>query len=1345
MSRNVSHTLQRLALASGLVLWTATSAAQTPVLDPRYAEFEASADHSRLTPAGEFMVSRYDLEFYFIGAQQPFQTNSLGKPTPNSTSVIRVDLNATLTAFPPPGTTYEARVTAVGPTGAGRSLPSNQFAFTDPCAASIAPTGTSVGAAASTGSVAVTIAAGCSWSATSNESWVTITGGSTGSGSGSVSYSIAANTTTSPRTATLTIAGLTFSITQAAGCTFSISPTSLSISSGARTGTVSVTAGAGCGWTATSSASWIVITSGATGSGNGTVGYSIAANPSISPRTGTVTIAGRTFTVTQAGVPCTSVISPTGVAVAAEATTGTISVSIPSGCAWTATDNASWVSITGGASGTGNGTVAYSIAANPNTTERTATITAAGQTFTITQVGVICSISISPTASSPTHAGGSGTVTVTANAPACAWTAASNAAWITITGGASGSGNGSVSYTVAPNTSTSGRTGTIGIAGKTLTVTQAGMPCTYTISPTQASVAAAASTGTITVSAVAGCSWSASSLASWITITSGGSGSGNGIVTYSVTANPGITSRSATITVAGQSFTVTQAGVPCTYTLQPTGASVPAVSTTGTVSVSALAGCAWTASSPVSWVTLTGGQSGSGAGTVSYSVAANLTTSPRTGTLTIAGQPFTITQGGGSCTYTASPSSESFGAPGGSGTVTVTSQGGCAWTATTSASWITIGSGGSGTGSGTINYQVAPNTEASPRSGTIAVGGRVVTISQAAACDYNLSPSGVSIGAGAATGSFTVSTASVCGWTAFSSAAWLTLTGTTSGSGDGTIAFSAAANTGTGPRTATVTVAGRTFTVTQAAPACAYTLSTTNLVVSPLASTGTVGVTAGSGCGWTAVSSASWITVTGGATGSGNGTVTLSIAAYSGSASRSGTVTIAGRTVTVTQQGLACTTSISPSSLATAADASQETVTVTTAAGCSWTAVSNVPWITIDSGASGSGPGTVTFTIAVNSGSASRLGSLTIGGRTFFVSQAGRSCTFDINPGSVSIGSEGLTGTIAVSASTGCGWTASSSVTWISIVSGGAGTGDGTVTFSVAPNTGTAVRSGTITVAGRLFSIMQAGVCTFSVSPLSISIGTPATTSNVLVLTGTGCGWTAASHAPWISITTGQAGTGTAQVTLAIGANTGASSRTGTATIAGHTFTVNQSGCSYSVSPSSASISASGGLKSAFVSTTASCGWSASSDSPWITFPGASAGSGTSWVTYNVAANPSTTARTGTLTIAGRTLTVDQAAAPCTYSVTPTSVTVPNTGGVALVSVTSMSNCAWSASSNSTWVTIASGETGSGNGTVTLQAAPNPSTFARVGSVYIAGRLLFVTQKVSTPPSPPKNLRIVIP
>ncbi len=86
----------------------------------------------------------------------------------------------------------------------------------------------------------------------------------------------------------------------AASCSYSISPSSRSIGSAGGTGSVSVSAGSGCSWTARSNNAWIRVTSGASGSGPGTVRYSVNEN-SGGARTGSLTIAEHTFTVSQSG------------------------------------------------------------------------------------------------------------------------------------------------------------------------------------------------------------------------------------------------------------------------------------------------------------------------------------------------------------------------------------------------------------------------------------------------------------------------------------------------------------------------------------------------------------------------------------------------------------------------------------------------------------------------------------------------------------------------------------------------------------------------------------------------------------------------------------------------------------------------------------------------------------------------------------------------------------------------------------------------------------------------------------------------------------------------------------
>jgi hypothetical protein len=87
-------------------------------------------------------------------------------------------------------------------------------------------------------------------------------------------------------------------------CHWAVSPGTLSISDAAGTGTIGVTAAdASCGWAAQSSVNWMGISNGEIGSGPGTVDYWVLANTSVSPRTGSIRIADRAFSLTQAAAP----------------------------------------------------------------------------------------------------------------------------------------------------------------------------------------------------------------------------------------------------------------------------------------------------------------------------------------------------------------------------------------------------------------------------------------------------------------------------------------------------------------------------------------------------------------------------------------------------------------------------------------------------------------------------------------------------------------------------------------------------------------------------------------------------------------------------------------------------------------------------------------------------------------------------------------------------------------------------------------------------------------------------------------------------------------------------------
>jgi Putative binding domain, N-terminal len=126
------------------------------------------------------------------------------------------------------------------------------------------------------------------------------------------------------------------------------------------------------------------VTSGASGSGNGNVNFNVAPNTGSSTRTGTLTIAGRTFTVSQERLVCNFDLSRNSQGFEEEGGNGTVGVETTAGCAWTATSQVPWITITSGQSGVGDGTVRYHVDRNHGN-ERTGTLIIAGRTFTVTQ------------------------------------------------------------------------------------------------------------------------------------------------------------------------------------------------------------------------------------------------------------------------------------------------------------------------------------------------------------------------------------------------------------------------------------------------------------------------------------------------------------------------------------------------------------------------------------------------------------------------------------------------------------------------------------------------------------------------------------------------------------------------------------------------------------------------------------------------------------------------------------------------------------------------------------------------------------------------------------------------
>jgi len=228
------------------------------------------------------------------------------------------------------------------------------------------------------------------------------------------------------------------------------------------------------------------------------------------------------------------------------------------------------------------------------------------------------------------------------SAQGCAWNATRGVNWIDVVSGSSGSGNGSVAVNIDRNGGAA-RTGSITVASQTVTIEQAGAaapPCTYAIKPTSYNAGRGPDTITINVTAGAGCPWSTRNDATWVTVDAGSTGSGNGTVRLLVQANSG-SERSTTVTIASQPFALHQEG--CSYKIKPNSYHAGRGPDDVDIDVTTDAGCTWTASSSVNWVTVVEGATGTGKGKVRLLVQAN-DGPARTVVLTIAGQPFELRQ-----------------------------------------------------------------------------------------------------------------------------------------------------------------------------------------------------------------------------------------------------------------------------------------------------------------------------------------------------------------------------------------------------------------------------------------------------------------------------------------------------------------------------------------------------------------------------------------------------------------------------------------------------------------------------------------------------------------------------
>jgi hypothetical protein len=149
-------------------------------------------------------------------------------------------------------------------------------------------------------------------------------------------------------------------------------------------GSLTITTARDCTWSVASDATWVTIAGDHNGQGEATVAYSVAANPVPSARSAAIVVGKKSVAVTQQAAPCIFSLSPIGDTISEVGGRLSVSVTTLTGCRWSATSSAAWITVADGQSGNGNGTVALAVAANAGAA-RVGRVTLAGQTYTVTQ------------------------------------------------------------------------------------------------------------------------------------------------------------------------------------------------------------------------------------------------------------------------------------------------------------------------------------------------------------------------------------------------------------------------------------------------------------------------------------------------------------------------------------------------------------------------------------------------------------------------------------------------------------------------------------------------------------------------------------------------------------------------------------------------------------------------------------------------------------------------------------------------------------------------------------------------------------------------------------------------
>ncbi len=562
------------------------------------------------------------------------------------------------------------------------------------CRYSLASYLQNVGAQGEQKTLGVTTTDDCEWSVSSQESWINITSEKSGTGSGLIKYWVAENTQFQVRTGYLNVENKTLKIVQASSCNYELSPLQSTITDAGGLGQVSViSSNSGCTWEAKTNDSWIKIISENHGTTNNSVQYEVDKNTSFNKRTGTITIAGIVFTIVQ-----NAAIAPEATLLENNAVVKNISLDL-------------------------GGQLYFKI-----------NIPAAIFSFDIMTTGASgdCDVYIKK-GEMPSKDNHDYSATVLSSNEKISISNPENGEWYILL----------FAYSTFNNV--------------TLKVNYSSQNCEYLLSPSNMEISSSGGSGYFEVNTNNDCFWEVTSLSAWIELSENTSmHGGNGIVSFNIAENNAFSSRTGFIEVMNQKFEITQ----------QRNETIPIIPLINTVTQWELSGnessyAYYKITVPENqevFIIKTWGGIGDCDMYIkfndiptddSYDSASSNSSSDETIRISTpqAGDYFILLYGydaysgislqaqyqASTCTYSVSETEIFVDNTGGTGTIDVTTQSACSWSAIVNVDWISIQADSASVGSGSIHYSVENNTNNEERSGIIDMSGQLIFINQAGA------------------------------------------------------------------------------------------------------------------------------------------------------------------------------------------------------------------------------------------------------------------------------------------------------------------------------------------------------------------------------------------------------------------------------------------------------------------------------------------------------------------------------------------------------------------------------------------------------------------------------------